>query len=69
MNASTEEEKIEYASKADASFLKASELDKAGASSAIGRIVIQSIFNKEPDAQYIELTKQFEIADSNLMAY
>jgi hypothetical protein len=58
MNASTEEEKIEYASKADASFLKASELDKAGASSAIGRIVIQSIFNKEPDAQYIELTKQ-----------
>lgn len=58
MSASTDEEKIEYASKADASFLKASELDKVGASSAVGRIIIQSIFDKELDAQFIEQTKQ-----------
>ena len=48
--------KNEYISTADKYFLNASDLDKIGASPAVGRIIVQSIFKKDLDTKFIEST-------------
>ncbi len=49
-------EKNEYINKADRYFLNAANLDKVGASSAVGRIIVKSIFDKHIDEEFIKST-------------